>query len=301
MLRWRLLGAAGILVPLFGLLYLDTFWNFGVPGLWLVPIGGLLVVAAAGETLDILHGNGYRPADWAVYGGAMLVFLTGCGPTFVGLLNGDQGEAFTAAWEWSLMAMGAALVLAFLSEMTRFREPGRSIVHVALAWLVVGYAGLLMSFVARLRFFRDEMWGMVALISLVLVVKMSDTGAYTVGKLCGKRKMSPRLSPGKTVEGAIGGLVFAAGASWLFFGAAVPWAMGVRVTPWWGPPMYGLIVALAGMVGDLAESLLKRDMGRKDSSRWLPGLGGVLDVVDSVLMAAPAALCCWSCGLVAPG
>ena len=70
---------------------------------------------------------------------------------------------------------------------------------------------------------------------------------------------------------------------------------------WWGCWLYGLIVALAGMVGDLVESLLKRDMGRKDSSRWLPGLGGVLDVVDSVLMAAPQALLCWWLGVVGPG
>ena len=72
-------------------------------------------------------------------------------------------------------------------------------------------------------------------------------------------------------------------------------------SPRWGWLWYGLIVAVSGMVGDLAMSLFKRDVGRKDSSRWLPGLGGVLDVLDSVLAAAPAAYFCWVMGLVGPG
>jgi phosphatidate cytidylyltransferase len=300
MLRWRLVGAAGILFPLFGLLYLDTYCNFGVPGLWLMPLGALLVIAASGETLDILRGGGYDPAGWTVYSGSLLVYAAACLPCMIrsalGLSEGDFESAYIA-----FAALGGALVFAFLGEMLRFREPGKSMVHVALAWLVIGYAGLLISFLAFLRFFHDEMWGMAALISLVLVVKMSDTGAYTVGKLFGRRKMAPRLSPGKTVEGAFGGLLFAAAASWVYFGVALPWVMGQSATPWWGAILYGLIVALAGMIGDLAESLLKRDMGRKDSSRWLYGLGGVLDVIDSVVVAAPIAHWCWSLGLVGPG
>ena len=75
---------------------------------------------------------------------------------------------------------------------------------------------------------------------------------------------------------------------------------GLRAS-WWGCWVFGLAVGAAGMVGDLAVSLLKRDMRRKDSSRWLPGLGGVLDIMDSVLMAAPAALLCWVAHLVGPG
>jgi phosphatidate cytidylyltransferase len=299
MLRWRLVGAAGILLPLFGLLYLDTYHNFGVPGLWLMPLGALLVIAASGETLDILRGGGYDPAGWTVYGGALLVYAASCVPTMVSSALGIPVGNFAPTY-LSLAALGGALVLAFLGEMIRFRGPGRSMVHVALAWFVIGYAGLLTSFLAFLRFFHDEMWGMAALISLALVVKMSDTGAYAVGKLFGKRKMSPRLSPGKTVEGAFGGLLFAAAASWVYFDVALPWVTGRAITPWWGAILYGLIVALAGMIGDLAESLLKRDMGRKDSSRWLYGLGGVLDVIDSLLVAAPIAHWCWSLGLVGP-
>ena len=68
--------------------------------------------------------------------------------------------------------------------------------------------------------------------------------------------------------------------------------------PWWGWILFGLLVGTVGLMGDLAESMLKRDVGRKDSSTWLPGLGGVLDVLDSILLAAPFAWACWALGLV---
>ena len=77
--------------------------------------------------------------------------------------------------------------------------------------------------------------------------------------------------------------------------------MVCNTSPWWGWIAFGLLVGGAGMVGDLAESLLKRDVGRKDSSTWMPGFGGVLDVLDSLLLSAPVAWACWAFGLVGPG
>jgi phosphatidate cytidylyltransferase len=129
---------------------------------------------------------------------------------------------------------------------------------------------------------------------------MGDIGAYTVGRLIGRRKMAPRISPGKTIEGGVGAIVFSCGIAWLagawITGARVPWSLPAASQTGW--LVYGLLVGGAGMVGDLAESLLKRDVGRKDSSSWLPGFGGVLDMVDSVLLAAPVAWACWLLGLV---
>ena len=136
---------------------------------------------------------------------------------------------------------------------------------------------------------------------------MGDTGAYTVGRLCGgrffRRKLAPKLSPGKTIEGAIGGLAFACIGAAVAFEWLVPQMIGdstgggTSVGRWL---FFGLVVAAAGMVGDLAESLLKREAGRKDSSDWLPGFGGVLDLLDSILFAAPIAYLCWASGLVGP-
>jgi phosphatidate cytidylyltransferase len=113
--------------------------------------------------------------------------------------------------------------------------------------------------------------------------------------------MTPRLSPSKTIEGAIGGVATACVSSWAFFQFVAPSLRGAAqyVPPAWLATMvYGLVLAIAAIIGDLAESLLKRDMERKDSSTWLPGLGGVLDVIDSILVAAPAAFVCWELGLV---
>jgi phosphatidate cytidylyltransferase len=131
------------------------------------------------------------------------------------------------------------------------------------------------------------------------VVKMSDVGAYTVGRLAGRHKLAPVLSPGKTIEGALGGLLFACLGSWIALRWVLPAMTGaVAVYSNWGWLVYGLLVGLAGILGDLAESLIKRDVGRKDSSDWLPGFGGVLDMLDSVLLAAPVAYLCWAFGVV---
>ncbi len=120
-------------------------------------------------------------------------------------------------------------------------------------------------------------WGIGALASLVIVAKMGDTGAYFVGRAIGRHKMSPVLSPKKTIEGAVGALVFSLAASWATFRWLVP-ATAVEpageagLGPNW--IVYGVAVCVAGIVGDLAESLIKRDTGVKDSGANIPGLAG---------------------------
>jgi phosphatidate cytidylyltransferase len=165
------------------------------------------------------------------------------------------------------------------------------------------YIGVLYGFLAALRLIHGHEWGLLALLSFLFVVKMADTGAYFTGRLLGRRKMTPILSPKKTIEGAIGGMVTACAASWAVFHFAGPFLVRSSfVMPGAiGWLTYGVVIALAGMIGDLAESLLKRDMGRKDSSTWLPGLGGVLDIIDAVLVAGPFAYGCWLLGIVGPG
>jgi phosphatidate cytidylyltransferase len=118
------------------------------------------------------------------------------------------------------------------------------------------------------------------------VPKCGDIGAYFTGRLLGRHRMTPVLSPKKTWEGAAGGLA-----------AAVLAAIGIdRLGPeaglrgdWVREVLFGLSLGVAGMFGDLAESLIKRDCRQKDASHVVPGFGGVLDVVDAVLFAAPVA------------
>jgi len=296
-LRWRFTSAAVILLAVVGSCWADYQWSFGYPGIWLVPLCVVLSVLAAAELLGLLRAQDHRPIGWVVHTGTLMVVLAACAPCL--------WKAYPADWPlsapaWPLVALALALVLALIGEMLRYEKAGGVVVQTALTFFAISYIGLLMSFLAQLRLLGDNGTGLAALLSMVIVVKLSDIGAYTCGRLFGRHKLAPRLSPGKTVEGTVGGIVTACVASYLVFRFLVPALAGpgAAATPWWGWLSYGAIVCIAGMVGDLAESLLKRDADRKDSSTWLPGLGGVLDFMDSLLTAAPVSYLCWVWGLV---
>ncbi len=186
-------------------------------------------------------------------------------------------------WLWILGTFTGVVLGAFVLEMARFQEPGDSVERIGRTIWVVAYLGLLPSFFAQLRWLGPPEVGTTALALAIFVPKGCDIGAYTVGRLIGRHKMTPVLSPKKTWEGAAGGVVAAALVAIALnrFGANVLgecWAVEIA---------FGVTVGIAGMLGDLAESLIKRDCQRKDASQAMPGFGGVLDVVDAVIFAAP--------------
>jgi len=294
MLRWRFPLGTTLIVVLIGLCWLDH--TAGVPGAWLMPVAILAVILVTGELLALIRAVGLQPVGWTVYLGNLLVVLACWVPVLLWRIEGDIPPAWIGSWP--LLALVAGALVAFLAEMRRFQEPGRATANLAAAIFAIYYVGLLLGFVVRLRL----EWGVGALASLLIVVKLGDTGAYTVGQLLGRQKLVPRLSPGKTVEGVIGALGFATLGSWVTFTWLVPWLKTTPSTsgqgPAWGWLVFGLLVGTTGLLGDLAESMLKRDAGQKDSSRWLPGLGGVLDMLDSILLAAPVAYACWVAKLV---
>ena len=305
MLRWRLLSAAVILAVLLALVWLDYRQVGGAPaGTYLLPVLLLVTVLATGETLDLLAAKNYRPVGAVLFAGNVALTLAAALP-LVGKLLGRTLPAATPLGDfgWPLVVLAIATVAVLTGEMRRFAQPGTAIVHAALGVFTLVYIGVLGSFLALLRLFHSNEWGLTALFSVLLIVKMADVGAYAVGRNLGRTKLTPILSPGKTWEGAIGGVATAGLVSWLFFHFAAPLivASGYREPPLAASLAYGVILAVAGLVGDLAESLLKRDMQRKDSSSWLPGLGGVLDIIDAVLVAAPVGWLCWAFGLVGPG
>ena len=303
MLRWRLISATIILSLLFGLIYLDVTYPIrGVAGVWLLPILLLAIVGGVAELLNMLATGGHRPARWSTHAGSLLVFLATCAPLGWPLTGNTYPiDCSLGKLGWPLAATACAILLAFLAEVLRYHEPGKALVNVALAVFAICYVGLLASFLVLLRTVNstEPLWGMVALLSTISIVKMSDTGAYTFGRLFGKHKLAPRLSPGKTIEGLIGGLVTAVVTALIWPLVLIPMMLPQAAAPsligWF---LCGLMIAIAGVVGDLAESLLKRDMRCKDSGRWIPGLGGFLDILDSLLFAAPVAFCCWTVGLV---
>jgi phosphatidate cytidylyltransferase len=304
MLRWRLISAAVILAVLLSLVWLDYRQAvFGVAGVWLLPILLAVSALATTEVLDLLRAKSHQPAAWPVYVGNFLIPMAASAPLLLALLGRDfPADSPLGSFGWTTIALAVGVIASIGAEMGRFRQPGSAVVNAALGTFAQVYVGLLASFLAMLRLHGDNQWGLLALVSVLLVTKMADTGAYAFGRSFGQHKMTPLLSPGKTWEGALGGVLTACISAWACFKFLGPWLVtsGYVEPPLAASIAYGLILAAAGMHGDLAESLLKRDMQRKDSSTWLPGLGGVLDVIDSVLVAAPCGYLCWVWGLVGP-
>jgi len=187
---------------------------------------------------------------------------------------------------------GALVALAALALAVVFRRPHRRpLAAAAITAYGVSYTGGMLSFAYALRY-HDYAVGAVAgavLLAFPLVITWTtDTGAYFIGRAIGRRKLHPAVSPGKTVEGAAGGLLLSMLVSWIYGRwILVPQAQ-LALAPW-ATVVFGASVSVAAQMGDLAESLLKREGGVKDSSRILPGHGGVLDRIDGLIFALPVA------------
>jgi phosphatidate cytidylyltransferase len=186
----------------------------------------------------------------------------------------------------------AVVMAAFLIRSVQFPEPGSTMATLSGTILAVAYVGLLGSFMIQLRWLEGKYHGLLPIVYLIAVCKGTDTGAYTAGRLIGRHKLWPRLSPNKTIEGAFGGL-FAGIAAALIVAAIARFLLHVPTLGWSAAAGYGLVVGLTAQLGDLMESMIKRDCARKDASDAVPGFGGVLDVVDSLLFAAPVAFGFW--------
>jgi phosphatidate cytidylyltransferase len=146
------------------------------------------------------------------------------------------------------------------------------------------YVPWLLNFIQKINFFGRGVEGNYYVLYFVLVTKFSDCGAYAVGSLIGKHKMIPRISPGKTWEGFGGAIVVSTGASVLFYLVAPSHLLGMNLCH---ALILGIVLSGGAVVGDLIESLFKREAGLKDSGKLFPGIGGILDLLDSLLFNAP--------------
>src|SRR5690606_4973316 len=134
-------------------------------------------------------------------------------------------------------------------------------------------------------------YGAWCLVSMMALIWCADIAAYFTGRAIGRRKLAPSVSPGKTWEGAVGGVV--AAAVWTIGTVAIPGSFGAVLAQYWSLPVVFILACLMAalsIIGDLFESLLKRRAGVKDSSRLLPGHGGVYDRIDALLPVAPVAI-----------
>ncbi|MFO7906107.1 MAG: phosphatidate cytidylyltransferase [Planctomycetota bacterium] len=310
LLKWRLISASVIVVPLLALVYLDFHYCMGARGVWLLPLALILSVMMVHELLSLWRERPDCPRGWPIHVAAPLVVLGAGFPLILRLpCLGVPIEYSFGAFDPLLLAVVLGIGLVFGSEMSRYapsgQPSGQSTGRIALSMLVIVYAGLLVGFLVKLRGLGEAAgpdWGMAALLSLVFIAKLSDTAAYFVGRQFGKHKMAPVLSPSKTVEGAVGALLAAGVGGYICHAFLVPALVGQQPErgPLWGWLLFGGLVTVTGMMGDLAESLFKRDARRKDSGGWLPGLGGVLDVLDSVVFAGAPAYFYFASGLIGP-
>lgn len=211
---------------------------------------------------------------------------TACGVLFLlaswAILSGRIGGISQPLFEWISMLV---LLLGLLTRQVFDRSQATPVVTISVTIFGMLYVAWLFNFVTHLIYFPPAGEnGRFLACFLIVVTKMTDIGAYLVGSRFGRHKMMPILSPKKTWEGLAGGFVFAAGAGYLLV-ALFPGRLAL-IEPRWIIAL-GVVIAAASVVGDLAESVVKRDARVKDSGRLIPGIGGALDLIDSILFTAP--------------
>lgn len=267
----------------FAVLYLDSYLAPWYP----ILMAFTVAVAAAGlrEYRSLIR-EPHRPRAWLLYPGLLLLFAAYWLPPAQKTWPATIPEWLSVS-DVQLACLVAVLAAGFLLEMALYAEPGPATARLAFGMTGLLYMGVMAGCVVRLRWVDiggapGGDWGQFSLpLAIVFFVpKAGDTAGYIIGKLFGRWPMSPRLSPNKTWVGFCGIVAGSAAAMYgLLHGVAGRGALTSLA--------FGAAVGAAGQLGDLAESMVKRDGGSKDAAKTLPGFGGVLDVVDSIVFAAP--------------
>jgi phosphatidate cytidylyltransferase len=246
-------------------------------GLWVIYLGGipytvviaLLVGIAAWEFARLFQAGGWQPSRTLTVAGVLLLLLAR-------FFENVEAEA----------ALLALLILVSMTYHLMKYERGRDESGTDFALTLAGilYMGVLGGYFLSLRNLPEGKWWVLVVLPAIW---FADSGAYFIGRRFGRRPFSPRLSPKKTWEGYLGGVLMGilgtALLTWALQGSAGP---GTEVTVLRGALVGGLLAVIAPL-GDLGESMIKRQVGIKDSSNLLPGHGGAFDRIDSWLWAAP--------------
>ena len=288
MLGWRLFLGPILILALAGLFALDARCGPTAPVLWGLaclltwrsswemsqllrircePNFGLCACAA----LAIVSANWIAPLTIA--GGPELPIAGRLGPT--------------------MLVFALAVMALFVSGLARYSASGKAVETLGAELLILSYIAVFVSLTVQLRWIEDGKLGYLPLASLVVATKCGDTAAFFSGRWFGKTKLSPLISPGKTRAGAVGAFVGAAAGSWAWIHWGTGWLTNAQPGPWYWAVLYGIVLGVVGLMGDLAESLIKRDVGQKDSAPLLPGFGGLLDLLDSIIFTGPVAYLLW--------
>lgn len=288
MLGWRLVLGSILIVSLIALFVLDARLGESAPVLW-----GFAVLLGLRSAWELRQLFAVRFAPNLALVSICVVAIVSANWIWPWLAQPLWNDHLAARLGLPMLAYALSLMALFANGLARYRGPGGNLENLAAETLIVSYVGILVSLTAQLRWISPAVLHYVPLASLLVAVKCGDTCAYFAGRAFGKKKMSPLISPGKTWAGAVGAVCGAMLGSWLWLNVGILYLTSAKPGPWYGSLLYGAILGVVGIVGDLAESLIKRDVGQKDSAPLLPGFGGILDLLDSVTFAAPMAYLLW--------
>lgn len=327
MLRDRLRTSAILISIVIGLFYLDINHGIeGAPGIWLLPLLLFFALGTAWDFSGLIVGSSRLVSRKATLLATGVITVSAAVPMLWPIFGGIYPvHCPVGRLGWIVMAVVASVFGILIGEMSRYgKGPVGTMERISHGVLIAIYVGVPMALMASLRALGDSpshplgdrlgdsttamsgsRWGLMALVTMIAVTKSADAGAYFTGKSIGKTKLIPRLSPGKTREGSLGGILASTIVAWLCLRYLMPAtghptgtaSIAALSTPWVGAFILGPMLAIFGMIGDLAESLIKRDTGAKDSGQTLPGLGGVWDVTDSLIAAVMPAYLCFSAGV----
>lgn len=299
MLSRRLASAAVLIVGMILLIRVD-FWLgtaevWGRPGIILALLSAVVAGLCGIEFSRMWQGQN-RQSSFTMALSAVAMSLVAAAPV---LWRDYPVDCPIGKFGWSIGGIIASMLISFASEFRTFQGhsqvPGEVAARIGRTVFMTSYLAMLFGFVVPLRSLeQSNSLGLISIICLIATVKMSDAFAYFAGKSFGTVKLAPRISPGKTLQGTLaaplGGYIAAAIVIYI----VSPLVFGLTIDrAWWWVMLYGVVVTFAGVIGDLAESLLKRDAACKDSGNMLPGLGGILDVLDSLVFAAPISYFIW--------
>ena len=270
---WRLISS----LVLWAIMLVVIFW--AQRPIWLYLFINLFIARAIWEFYRICEAKGLRTYKiWGVIG-------------TVAMISGSwffyrQTNRLELSYDFDILILLVFALGVFIRQFPEKLNPaGIETMAVTLFGLI--YVAWLGNFITRINFADSN--GRYFVMLLVVVTKFTDMGAYLIGSTLGRHKMIPRISPKKTWEGTAGGIAFAVGGAVMCLYWPRQLSTGIRAS---GMNLthaltLGLLLGTAAVIGDLAESLIKREAGVKDSSTILPGHGGALDMLDSFLFTAP--------------
>jgi len=268
-LKQRLIMSA---LSIFCLVFVISYAHHSIFKPFFILANAAIIGMALVEFYQLAKNKGYEP----------LVSL-GVTGSFVYLITTYVGMKYPNLQALPFLTLLVSLLIFFLAFF--YKQKG-SIVNLSITTFGLVYLALPLTCILQITYFESPLnmdHGRLWLTYVLVVTKITDMGAYIVGKTVGKNKLAVRISPKKTIEGALGGTLISVGASLAFyfyiFSSDQLMTLGQSI-------FVGLLISLLAQFGDLAESVLKRDADVKDSSH-LPGFGGVLDVVDSLVFTLP--------------